>query len=392
MSSSIRYYWLNIQMKKRFLLTHGRTFIALDLARLLHIAGHEVMIADSHSLHFTRFSNTVKKSFKVPAPRFDPKGFINKLVSIVKEENIDILIPTFEEVLTISSSLAAFPKKCQVFAEPLEKLMPLHSIWLFNQKLKAYGFPTPESYSATTRDALENIPLKRPYILKPSFSRQAQNIFFIEENKPLPPLTFEQNNPWVAQEFLTGKKYCTYSIAVNGKLLAHSVYPADETAEGNYCVLFRPIQHEKIQNWVEKFIKLENFTGQIAFDFIDNGNLHAIECNPRATNGLLLFTEQDQLERAFLNQTNTLITPSTKKGKQIAGAMLLYGWRHIGFKKYCKSLFSYSDVVFSIRDLKPFLSIPLIYLYYMKKCYKQKLSLAYLYTHDIDWNGEPTNS
>jgi len=377
-------------MKKKFLLTHGRTFIALELARLLHNAGHEVMIADSHSLHFTRFSNTVKKSFKVPAPRFDPQGFIDKLIKIVREERIDILIPTFEEVLTISNSLTAFPKRCQVFAEPLEKLMPLHSKWLFNQKIKDYGFPTPKSYMATSRDALENVPLKRPYILKPSFSRQAQNVYIIEENKPLPSLTFEKSNPWVAQELLTGEKYCTYSIAINGKLLAHSVYPANETAEGNYCVLFRPLYHQKIRDWVEKFVELENFTGQIAFDFIDNGALHAIECNPRATNGLLLFTDQDHLERAFLNQTQTLITPACEKGKQIAGAMLLYGWRHTGFKKYCKSLFSYSDVIFSKKDLKPFLSIPLIYLYYMKKCYKQKLSLAYLYTHDIDLNGEST--
>ena len=72
-----------------------------------------------------------------------------------------------------------------------------------------------------------------------------------------------------------------------------------------------------------------NFTGQIAFDFIESADkkLYAIECNPRATSGLLLFQNNDRLDQAFFAETQSPIFPQQGARKQIATGMCLYGWR-----------------------------------------------------------------
>ena len=82
---------MNPQSKK-ILITFARSFLALELARQLDAAGHSVYMVDSVSCYVARFSNAIKKSFKVPSPRFNAEGYISSLVKIVEEQGIDFLL------------------------------------------------------------------------------------------------------------------------------------------------------------------------------------------------------------------------------------------------------------------------------------------------------------
>ena len=57
---------------KTVLITFGRSFLSLHLARLMGAAGHEVLISDSVPFPITRFSLPVKKTFRTPRPRYEP--------------------------------------------------------------------------------------------------------------------------------------------------------------------------------------------------------------------------------------------------------------------------------------------------------------------------------
>ena len=61
-----------------------------------------------------------------------------------------------------------------------------------------------------------------------------------------------------------------------------------------------------IQQWVNQFVEGLNFTGFISFDFVEDaeGNVHAIECNPRATSGAH-FVYADDLAKAVIDPTMT---------------------------------------------------------------------------------------
>jgi len=84
--------------KKKILLTGARSLFTLDLARQLHAQGHAVYAAESSHHHVCRFSNAISKHFIVPRPRFQPKEFVDSLVSVVEKEKIDMVIPSFEEI------------------------------------------------------------------------------------------------------------------------------------------------------------------------------------------------------------------------------------------------------------------------------------------------------
>lgn len=218
-------------------------------------------------------------------------------------------------------------------------------------------------------------------------------------DSPVPQITYEANNPWIAQEWVTGKKFCTYSVCHHGKLSALSIYPVNYAIDGNSCLTFESIDHQGILDWITHFVKCMNYTGQIAFDFIEleDGRLFAIECNPRATSGLLLFGLKDGLSSAFLDTNKQLVRPKRGSRRQIAAGMLLYGWRkgakpNNKIRDFLKHFLSTKDVIYRTRDIKPFLSEPLVFAKIWLNSKRMNLSIPNYFTFDHDWNGEPIES
>lgn len=336
----------------------------------------------------------MKKNFLVPSPRFQPKAFIDALIEITQNEQIDLVIPTFEEIFCFSKELHRFPKSCQVFCSPFETLDPLHNKWLFNEKLHQMGLTAPESLLVKTTSDLSNLTLKFPIILKPCYSRAAQKVIKINSQDELKTITIDPHNPWVAQRWLKGRKFCSYSIAVKGKLTAHVTYPVQFSIDDSSCLNFEAIDHSGIENWVRSFVEKEHFTGQVGFDFIElpKQELYPIECNPRSTSGLHLFSKKDNLPQAFFDQAPKLISPKPGFCKQIAVGMLLYGWKtkhpQKTYGQFVKKLMSVEDVIFSRRDLNPFFAQPFLFLTYLIRCLKLRMRIPAMFTFDIDWNGE----
>lgn len=376
--------------KQKVLLTGSRSLFTLDLARRLNEEGHRVFTAETSHFHVCRFSNATKRNYVIPSPRFESKEFIDALVNIAKKEKIDWIIPSFEEIFCLSKGLDQFPKTCTLFCAPYQKLNTLHNKWSFNQKIKALGFETPESHLISSLEELKKHSLAVPYILKPCYSRAAQRIHKIDLGDPLPNLSMDPSNPWVAQEWIKGKKFCSYSIVHKGVISAHCVYPIDFSIDDSSGLNFKAVDHPKIFDWVKSFVKKEMFTGQIAFDFIEkeDGRLYSIECNPRGTSGLHLFHKKDGLSSAFFNPSKKLVEPKLGASKQIAFGMLLYGWKKKNFITFLKHLFTNVDVIFSLKDLRPFFFQLVLFSVYVVRSFKLRKRLPQMFTFDIDWNGE----
>lgn len=380
--------------KKKFLLTAGRAPSTLDLARQLNSAGHDVYIADTIRWHVCRASNAVKGNYIVPSPRFQTDAFIQALIEIIQSKQIDCLIPTFEEVLYISAYLDQFPKSCKVFSASFETLVRLHNKWFFYEQQLKHGIESPETFLIESRDDLKKLNPKHSYALKASYSRSAQSIYKIGAEDKCPDIEIEAHNPWIAQKWLEGKRFCTYSVCENGQVLAHATYPVQIAIQGHFCLNFESIDHPGILEWIKNFVALENFTGQAGFDMFEteDGKIYAIECNPRATHGLILFKNSDRIDRAFTGNAKTIITPKKGNKKQIAAGMSFYGWKSAykenKMKEFFKILFKTPDVVFSAKDIKPFLYTPLIYSNYVLESLKSRLNLPAAFTHDFNWEGK----
>lgn len=85
------------------------------------------------------------------------------------------------------------------------------------------------------------------------------------------------------------------------------------------------MEHEEIYEWVRQFVQATGFSGQVGFDFIEteDGQLYAIECNPRATSGIHLFHPGDGLVRALIAPEGLVKAAEVIIPKQGSKAMLM---------------------------------------------------------------------
>lgn len=383
-----------MKLKKKFFISGGRSTSTLDLARQLHAAGHHIITADTTSLNVCAFSRAVAKSVVFPSPRFKTAAFSKTIIEIVSREKVDYVIPTYEEALYFSKFLDQFPKECHVFTDSFETLHHLHNKWLFYQKQLSYGIEAPRTVLVKNAETAKNFSFAGPYALKECYSRASQSVCRIEKGAAFPGFSIDPRNPWIAQEWLEGDRFCTYSICHDGIVKAHAVYPVQFAIKGRSCLNFVAVEHPGIFDWVCRFAALTKYTGQVGFDFFElpNGKLYAIECNPRSTNGLLLFSPKDRIDRAFTNETPYPIFPKIGYRKQIAIGMCLYGtkdaFKSKKIKGFLKTFLTSPDVVFSWNDPKPLLAMPFIFLFYIFQKMKLKLSLPSFFTFDCNWDGD----
>ncbi len=381
------------------LITGGRFFTALELARSFYRVGHKVFIADSMKRNITSFSNSIEKSFTISSPRFAFKKFTEDLKGIINDCRIDAIIPVFEETLYLAKAKDILQKEGEIsshvefFCPNLPLLEQLHDKWQFVLLMQKFQLQVPPSKLVLTGCDLDAIDLPRPYVLKPCFSRGSFGVKKITEKMSLPKISIQSNNPWVAQAWIEGKKYCSYSICRSGNIQAHVVYPNEIVGSG-YCLNFQPAEHKEIFEWVKKIVKATDYTGQISFDFIqqEDGSLFALECNPRSTSGLHLLALHPHLASFFFEDNPIPFQMIKGKGKQLSFGMLCYGWRSgekkLSFFRFVKRYFSCSDVVFSIRDIKPFFFQLIAYWDFFLQSIKNKLSLPMTYVHDLIWDND----
>ncbi|KAJ3299298.1 hypothetical protein HK104_009417 [Borealophlyctis nickersoniae] len=396
------------QKHLNILLTNGRFPVSLDLARQLKASGHTVYVVDPMKYHVCRFSNSVKRSWHVPAPHVDAQGYVEQVQKVVREANIDLIIPLHEEVFHLAQRCRNIPDVLnKLFAAPYDLLISLHNKWYFYKILRHFNLDAPETLLCKTLDDVKNLDRSQAYALKAVFGRAKSNMFHLKPNDPLPDnLQVDADHQYVAQVWLTGKQYCTYAIARNGKMLAFGVYPVQDTVDGSSCVYFQSIDHPGIEKYMDTLIRNVGYTGQMALDFIETEDrLVAIECNPRATSGIHLFHRDQRLPDAFISNPTTSPSPATAPGtnpesrtfpmkpkqgaqRQLFPGMIMWHHSHISPSQYfvhLRHLVTTRDVIFSWRDLLPSLMQPFLVGSYYEICRERKMKLGEMFQWDLTW-------
>ena len=370
------------------LLTGGRAPATLDLARAFHRAGHLVFMAESLRGHLSQPSNAIKANFVVPAPRQETEAFLFGLKKIIEENQIDLLIPTCEEVFHIAKGRDELP--CRVFSESIQKLDQVHNKWIF------FNSHMPDTVLIHTQaDLLHAFAQWRGLVIKPVYSRFAARTLILPPlQKALAALSFDSRQAWVAQEYIEGQAYCTYSLCHAGHITAHTAYPSHFTAGQGATIVFEHVEHPAIFEWVRSFVEGNQFTGQIAFDFIQtsDGRVYVLECNPRATSGVHLLAAHPRFAEAFLNPQMDCITPIDHSSCMLSTAMLIYGlpaaFKNKNLRQWIKTFFASADVILNFKDPLPFLFQFRSLFVTIKLAREKNISLLEASTFDIEWNGE----
>lgn len=382
-------------MTRRVLVTGARAPAAVELALLFSRIGVEVHVADSTPLLLAEGLCCVSAGHRLPRARDDVGGYATAVAALVEQARIDLVVPTCEEVFFLAAARDA-GYAIPLFAPPLTLLRQLHDKFAFARLAQACGIAVPHTDLLTSKAAVDALAHRgRDLVFKPCFSRFGTQTLIGPDAAPLASLRPTPQVPWVAQARLEGEECCTYAVARHGRLVAFCAYRPLHRLGKAASYYFEPIDLPDGEAIAGKLIEATGFDGQIAFDLIraENGTLMPIECNPRATSGVHLFSGEPRLAERLLCDapgTGVLRPPGDTMPAMVASAMWLFG----GPKALVRGPSAWLRDVGRARDVLTIPGNPLnrrawrVFGAYCLEAVRTGSSLRQIATADIEWNGE----
>jgi glutathione synthase/RimK-type ligase-like ATP-grasp enzyme len=289
----------------KVLVTSSRMPFALDAIRKLGERGHEVYATDSYDASPGSHSRYLTGHFVTASPSGDPETFAADIERIADENDIDVVLPMFEEVFYLAAQHDRLSKVTRLYAPPFRTLAQVHDKGTFQELCDRLEIRTPQTVLAHNPDELKEAIERFPkYFARAAFSRGGVGL--LTNTGPLAGHLKPEDchpteaNPWLVQEFVDGPMHCTYSTLHGGQVATHMSYRAPRQWEHSTGIQFLSVDPSDTLPTVEQLGEDLEWDGQMSLDFIETGDgLVMIECNPRPTDGVLLMTAEE-LERGLL--------------------------------------------------------------------------------------------
>jgi predicted ATP-grasp superfamily ATP-dependent carboligase len=299
----------------RVLVTSSRMPFALDAIRKLGERGHEVFACDSYAASPGSHSRYLAAHFTTASASEDPEQFAADVERIAAENQIDVVVPMFEEVFYLAAQHERLSAVTRLFAPPFRTLAQVHDKGTFQELCDRLEIRTPHTVLAHSptelSEAIERFPR---YFARAAFSRGGVGLFTntgpLAGHLALRDCQPTEANPWLVQEFVDGPMHCTFSCLHVGSVASHMSYRAPRQWEHSTGIQFLSVDPAETLPTVERLGSELSWDGQMSLDFIETDDgLVMIECNPRPTDGVLLMTDEG-LERGLLApQDETLLVP-----------------------------------------------------------------------------------
>ena len=364
------------------------------MVRKLAYEGHKVYAADDQSLSPGNHSRYLAGRFVYPSPRRDTAGFLAELEWIAGEHEIDVIVPTFEEAFYISTQLARLSRVTEVFASPFRTLACLHDKVAFERLVARLGLPIPETVVVRSGEELSEAtgPLER-YFARAVFSRGG--VCCLTNTGPLAgALDMDEVHPTPVT--LAGAGVCGRR---DGLHLQHRPWgscelspdvPDPPAAEAQHRHPVRGDRRYRLK-LIEPIVAELGYTGQISFDFLvtDDG-LTFVECNPRATDGLLLMPREELAAGLLAPRPETFVLEPGGH-VQLPLAVLADGFSdHL--KRLPKSigdLAQVRDAGSGWHDPLPTLYSALAICHLVGQSTREHMGQIVTMAGDMNWDGEP---
>ena len=304
---------------RTILVSGGKMTKALQLARSFHRAGHRVILVESGKYWLTghRFSWAVARFHTVPKPQ--AHGYTEALLDIVRTEGVDVYVPVCSPVASYYDALAKkmLSEHCEVLHCDAEMVERLDDKYAFSVLAGSLGLSVPDSHRITAPQQVAEFDFREhaePYILKSIPYDPVHRLDLTELPRATPAETaafalakpISDDSPWIMQAFVPGQEYCTHSTVRDGKVQLHCCCRSSA-----FQINYEMVDQPEIEAWVRHFVGELKLTGQVSFDFIQaaDGQVYAIECNPRTHSAITMFYDHPDVARAYLEHDVPTVTP-----------------------------------------------------------------------------------
>lgn len=220
-------------------------------------------------------------------------GYIDELLFLIKEHQVDLIIPTGEHDLhKLSKNRERIENLgCKIFVSDQEVVDVCQDKFKFYKHLKQTSVPLPLTFS-------------KDMILKPKRGSGSRGIKVIK------------SQDCIIQEYLSGKEYTVDVFCdMSSKMVGHVIRERVATKAG-ISTISKVVQNRNISSIIETVIEHLPIKGPACIQLKEdeNGNPHVIECNPRLGGGTYVSTLAgvncaDIYINMLLNKPNTKQKP-----------------------------------------------------------------------------------
>jgi hypothetical protein len=381
-------------MTRSVLILGGRAPVALDHARRFAHQGWRVFVADSIPCRISGASRAVQATLRIASPSHAPSRFVTDLQDIVSKHAIDLIVPTCEEVFFVSRYRDRLPASVRVLSDDFGKLRQVHSKRQFLSLAEGCGVHVPAATLVTSLGEAREWAGARGIVLKPEFSRFGVHVRLYPDGIAADAPALSALGKWVVQDYAEGQEFCSYSVANEGQLLAHSLYRPAWRMSLSSSFYFEAARNDAIRTFVERFARKLAFTGQLSFDWIvrADGRASVLECNPRATSGCHLFSLDDPVPAALDGTLSHCAEPSSRAPRMITAMMITAGlWqgiRRLELRRWSRDYRAATDVIGVTADGGPAMGAISDLMSYARLALAQRRTLREAATQDIEWDGQ----
>jgi hypothetical protein len=369
---------------------------ALDAIRKLGERGHDVYATDSYDASPGSHSRYLAGHFVTASPSGDPQGFAADVERIADENEIDVVLPMFEEVFYLAAQHDRLSKVTRLYAPRFQTLAQVHDKGTFQELCDRLEIRTPQTVLAHSQEELTEAIERFPkYFARAAFSRGGVGL--LTNTGPLAGHLKPDDchpteaNPWLVQEFVDGPMHCTYSTLHGGQVASHMSYRAPRQWEHSTGIQFVSVDPNDTLPTVEQLGADLEWDGQMSLDFIETDDgLVMIECNPRPTDGVLLMTPES-LERGLLEPEEDvlLIPPGRESQLDFAVFAQLFREPLRDAPKSIRDLTEIHGTDHGWRDAMPKLYSFLALARFEKLSLKDRKQLFVAMSDGITWDGQP---
>ena len=277
------------------LLTNGWDRVSYNVLRRLAKSGLRVAFGVDKYSGMGVYSNLIHRNFTYTAYNDSEDKFISDVVNFIKKNNINVYIPTGEEIIIVAKHIDKFKDlNTRIPISHYTTLSKLHYKSESYHLAKSLNIPIPETIIPNSFEDIKDFgdSVGYPLVFKNFFSTSAKGVFYLFEERlheTIDELLYKQSlnfGEFLIQQFVHGEGYGVSMLLNKGKVIASFTHKRlrEKKNTGGPSTLRVSTKNDVLEKYAKIILTSQNFTGIAMVEFRFNEEKQQswfIEVNPR---------------------------------------------------------------------------------------------------------------
>ena len=276
---------LGAKMCARVLLSEGSSLTAREFVSVLGPAGHHIEVIDANPTCICRFSRWVKRVHPGPAPAADPLGYLEAVNALLREGDLDVLLPTHEQAWLFAVARSRLDSSARIAIADAGAFSQVQSKIEFARLLDVAGLPQPRWGVVESVDELAE--WEPPFYLKAQFSTAGIGVRRVTkaseaEGAFLSLRVAADGRPIMVQSAVSGEYAQVQALFDHGRLVVAHTSAQTAVGVGPSAAGRVSVDHPFARREVAALGERLRWHGGLTLDYVFEERHHEyIECNPR---------------------------------------------------------------------------------------------------------------